>query len=162
MYSSCYLGYCTRTNFTNQLPLKPPHARVKGWKVNTWHLDTKCIEAWHPCQRVWPQDLLLLPQRCPSTPRRCTPHPWHTIEQSSCCQGFLVFACIWKCGQRSRCTHTMRMRTCVSVVVSVARKLRPCTSCSGRRDRNHSVHWRSLHKGGGGYYHYTQSFCETT
>ena len=43
----------------------------------------------------------------------------------------------------------MRMRTCVSVVVCVARKLRPCPSYSGRRDRNNSVHWRSLYKGGG-------------
>jgi len=67
----------------------------------------------------------------------------------SCSQGFLVFACTWKCGQRSRCTHTMRARTCVSVVVCVARKLRPCPSYSGRRDRNNSVHWRSLYKGGG-------------
>ena len=44
----------------------------------------------------------------------------------------------------------MRMRTCVPVVVCVARKLRPCPSYSGRRDRNNSVHWRSLYKGGGG------------
>ena len=28
-------------------------------------------------------------------------------------------------------------------------KLRPCPSYSGRRDRNNSVHWRSLYKGGG-------------
>ena len=44
----------------------------------------------------------------------------------------------------------MRARTCVSVVVCVARKLRPCPSYSGRRDRNNSVHWRTLYKGGGG------------
>ena len=67
----------------------------------------------------------------------------------SCSQGFLVFACTWKCGRRSRCTHTMRMRTCVPIVVCVARKLRPCPSYSGRRDRNNSVQWRSLYKGGG-------------
>ena len=47
----------------------------------------------------------------------------------------------------------MRARTFVSVVVCVARKLRPCPSYSGRRDRNDSVHWRSLYKGGGGYSH---------
>ena len=29
-------------------------------------------------------------------------------------------------------------------------KLRPCPSYSRRRDRNNSVHWRSLYKGGGG------------
>ena len=51
--------------------------------------------------------------------------------------------------KRSRCTHTMHMRTCVPVVVCVARKLCPCPSYSGRRDRNNSVHWRSLYKGGG-------------
>ena len=44
----------------------------------------------------------------------------------------------------------MRVRTFVSVVVCVARKLRPCPSYSGRRDRNNSVHWCSLYKGGGG------------
>ena len=44
----------------------------------------------------------------------------------------------------------MRMRTCVPVVVCVARKPRPCPSYSGCRDRNNSVHWRSLYKGGGG------------
>ena len=43
----------------------------------------------------------------------------------------------------------MRARTCVSVVVFIARKLRPCPSYSRRRDRNNSVHWRSLYKGGG-------------
>ena len=66
----------------------------------------------------------------------------------SCSQGFLVFGCTWKCGQRSRCTHAMRMRTCVLVVVCVARKLHPCPSYSGRRDCNNCVHWRSLYKGG--------------
>ena len=44
----------------------------------------------------------------------------------------------------------MRARTCVSVVVFIARKLRPCPSYSRRRDRNNSVHGRSLYKGGGG------------
>ena len=68
----------------------------------------------------------------------------------SCPQGCLVFAYTWKCGQRSRCTHTMRARTFVSVAVCVSRKLRPCPSYSGRRDRNNSVHWRSLYKGRGG------------
>ena len=64
-----------------------------------------------------------------------------------CSQGCLVFAHTWKCGQRSRCTHTMCARTFVSVAVSVSRKLRLCPSYSGRRDRNNSVHWRSLYKG---------------
>ena len=50
----------------------------------------------------------------------------------------------------ARCTHTMRMRMCVPVVICVVRKLRPCPSYSGCRDRNNSIHWRSLHKGGGG------------
>ena len=63
--------------------------------------------------------------------------------------GLLVFACTWKCGRRSRCTHTMCMPTCVPVVVCVARKLRPCPNYSGCRDRNNSVHWGSLYKGGG-------------
>ena len=67
-------------------------------------------------------------------------------------EAFLVFAYTWKCGRRSRCTHTMRARTYVSVVVCVALKLRPCPSYSGRRERNNSVHWRSLYKGGGGTY----------
>ena len=45
----------------------------------------------------------------------------------------------------------MRSFTCVSVVVYVARKLRPCPSYSGRRDRINLGLWRSLYKGGGGY-----------
>ena len=44
----------------------------------------------------------------------------------------------------------MRSFTCVSVVVYVARKLRPCPSYSRRRDRINLVLWRSLDKGGGG------------
>ena len=68
----------------------------------------------------------------------------------SCSQGCLVFAYTWKCGQRSRCTHAMRARTFVLVAVCVSRKLRPCPSYSGCRDRNNSIHWRSLYKGGGG------------
>ena len=43
----------------------------------------------------------------------------------------------------------MRSFTCVSVVVYVARKLRPCLSYSRRRDRINLVLWRSLDKGGG-------------
>ena len=35
------------------------------------------------------------------------------------------------------------------VIVCVARKLHPCPSYSRRRDRNNSVHWRGLYKGGG-------------
>ena len=44
----------------------------------------------------------------------------------------------------------MRSLTCVSVVVCVARKLRPCPSHSRRGDRINLVRWRSLYKGGGG------------
>ena len=44
----------------------------------------------------------------------------------------------------------MRSFTCVSVVVYVARKLRPCPSYSRRRDRIDLVLWHSLDKGGGG------------
>ena len=44
----------------------------------------------------------------------------------------------------------MRSFTCVSVVVYVARKLRPCPSYSRRRDRINLVLWRSLDKEGGG------------
>ena len=50
---------------------------------------------------------------------------------------------------RLRCTHTMRSFTFVSVVVCVARKLRPCPSYSRRRDRINLGFWRSLYKGGG-------------
>ena len=50
----------------------------------------------------------------------------------------------------------MRSLTCVSVVVCVARKLRPCPSYSRRRDRINLGLWRSLYKGGGG------SFFTTT
>jgi hypothetical protein len=42
--------------------------------------------------------------------------------------------------------------TCVSVVVYVARKLRPCLSYSRCRDRINLVLWRSLDKGGAGYH----------
>ena len=42
----------------------------------------------------------------------------------------------------------MRSFTCVSVVVCVARKLRPCPSYSRRRDRINLVLWRSLYRGG--------------
>ena len=50
-----------------------------------------------------------------------------------------------------RCTHTMHSLTCMSVVVCVVRKPRPCNSYSRRRDRINSVLWRSYYKGGGGY-----------
>ena len=50
----------------------------------------------------------------------------------------------------------MRSFTCVSVVVYVARKLRPCLSYSRRRDRINLVLWRSLDKGGAGYIHEVQ------
>ena len=47
------------------------------------------------------------------------------------------------------CTHTMRSLTCVLVVVCVACKLRPCPSCSRRRDRINLGLLRSYYKGGG-------------
>ena len=44
----------------------------------------------------------------------------------------------------------MHSPTCVSVVVCVARKPRPCLSYSRRRDRINLVLLRSYYKGGGG------------
>ena len=44
----------------------------------------------------------------------------------------------------------MHSLTCMSVVVCVVRKPRPCNSYSRRRDRINSVLWRSYYKGGGG------------
>ena len=44
----------------------------------------------------------------------------------------------------------MHSLTCMSVVVGVVRKPRPCNSYSRRRDRINSVLWRSYYKGGGG------------
>ena len=44
----------------------------------------------------------------------------------------------------------MHSLTCVSVVVCVVRKPRPCLSYSRRRDRINSVLWRSYYKRGGG------------
>ena len=44
----------------------------------------------------------------------------------------------------------MHSPTCVSAVVCVARKPRPCLSYSRRRDRIHLVLLRSYYKGGGG------------
>ena len=70
---------------------------------------------------------------------------------------FLVFQCLWERGRRLRCTHTMYSLTCVSVVVCVVHKPRPCLSYSRRRDRINSVLWRSYYKGGGGKYHGTLS-----
>ena len=52
----------------------------------------------------------------------------------------------------------MHSFTCVSVVVYVARKLRPCPSYSRRRDRINLVLWRSLDKGGGGALAYHGSY----
>ena len=45
----------------------------------------------------------------------------------------------------------MHSLTCVSVVVCVVRKPRPCLSYSRCKDRIISVFWRSYYKGGGGY-----------
>ena len=44
----------------------------------------------------------------------------------------------------------MHSPTCVWVVVRVVRKLHPCLSYSGRRDRINLVLLRSYYKGGGG------------
>ena len=91
-----------------------------------------------------------------SKPNICRLRILHCLCQHGCEPEIFMFprlpcVCIHlECGQRSRCTDIMRARTCVSVVVCVARKLRPCPSYSRRRDRNNSVHWRSLYKGGGG------------
>ena len=60
-----------------------------------------------------------------------------------------MFTCLWERGRRLRCTHTMHSPTCVSVVVCVARKPRPCLSYSRRRGRINLVLWRSYYKGGG-------------
>ena len=79
----------------------------------------------------------------------------------SCSQSLLVFACNRNCGRRSRCTHTMCKRTCVPVVVCVARKLLPCASYNGCRDRNNSVHWCSLYKGGWYFVFILQSFMHS-
>ena len=46
----------------------------------------------------------------------------------------------------------MHSLTCMSVVVCVVRKPRPCNSYSRRRDRINSVLWRSYYEGGGGGY----------
>ena len=43
----------------------------------------------------------------------------------------------------------MQSLTCMSVVVCVVCKPRPCNSYSRRRDRITSVLWRSYYKGGG-------------
>ena len=45
----------------------------------------------------------------------------------------------------------MHSLTCMSVVVCVVRKPRPCNSYSRRRDRINTVLWRSYYKGGRGY-----------
>ena len=81
-----------------------------------------------------------------------------------CFKHFLVFACLWVHGWRLRCTHTVHSLTCVSVVVCVAHKLRPCPNYSRRRDRIILVLWRSLYKvgGGGGGLHFSLSqVCDT-
>jgi hypothetical protein len=62
-----------------------------------------------------------------------------------CFKHFLAFACLWEHGWRLRCTHTMRSLTCVSVVVCVTCKLRPCPSYSRRRDRINLVLCRRDH-----------------
>ena len=66
-----------------------------------------------------------------------------------CFKHFLAFACLWEHGWRLRCTHNMCSLTCVSVVVCVVCKLRPCPSYNRHRDRINLVLWRSLYKGGG-------------
>ena len=73
----------------------------------------------------------------------------------SCPKNVLVFACL--CGWRLRCTHTLHARTCLPVGVGVVRKLRPCLSYNGRRERINSVLLCILHKGWGGIvaYHFS-------
>ena len=58
-----------------------------------------------------------------------------------CYHHFLVFACLWERGWRLRCTHT--------VVVCVARKLRPCPRYNRHRDRIYLGLLLSLYRGGG-------------
>ena len=48
--------------------------------------------------------------------------------------------------------------TCVSVVVCVVRKLRPCPSYSRRRDRFNLGLWRSLYRGGGATFPHVELF----
>ena len=48
---------------------------------------------------------------------------------------FLCLHAFWEREWRLRCTHTIRSLTCVSLVVCVARKLRPYQSYSRRGDR---------------------------
>ena len=54
----------------------------------------------------------------------------------------------------------MHSLTCMSVVVCVVRKPRPCNSYRRRRDCINSVLWRSYYKGGGGYHMVPQPFVE--
>ena len=53
----------------------------------------------------------------------------------------------------------MHSLTCMSVVVCVVRKPRPCNSYSRSRDRINSVLWRSYYKGGGVKHFFGPSFC---
>ena len=56
----------------------------------------------------------------------------------------------------------MHSLTCISVVVCVVRKPRPCNSYSRRRDRINSVLWRSDYKGGWGYVGVSVCVCYHT
>ena len=67
----------------------------------------------------------------------------------SCFKHFLVFACLWDCGRRFKCTHTMRSLAWVWVVVCAACKLHPCPSYSRRRDCINLGLLRSEDKGWG-------------
>ena len=70
-------------------------------------------------------------------------------SEVSCFKQLLVFTCLWERGWRLRCTHTVHSLTCVSAVVCVVRKPRPCLSYSRRRDLINSVLLCSYYKGGG-------------
>ena len=79
----------------------------------------------------------------------------------------------YPCALYSPCLHQLTMQSSlfelgrpVSVVVCVARKLRPCPSYSRRRDRINLGLWRSLYKVGGGTYlvllsisNFRQQYC---
>ena len=83
----------------------------------------------------------------PNICRLLMPHCFskHGCEpEVSCFKQLLVFTCLWELGRRLRCM------SCVSVVVCVARKPRPCLSYSRRRDCINSALLRSYYKKGGG------------
>ena len=107
----------------------------------------------HPCAPLQKIEFFI---RSPSpSPEQTSPPPPSPVaevcaEPEVVAKHSLVFACLWEQGWRLRCTHTLRSLMCVSVVVCVACKLRPCPSYSRRTDCINLVLWRSLYKGGEG------------